>query len=160
VYRSHPYDTPSILQIGTASVDWAVKTALHFQKDIDALDVNMGCPKHFSVHAGMGVALLQDKQRAKEILTKLVEVMDKPVTCKIRLLESMADTIDLVKTLEQTGVKAIGVHGRYIPDRPKVKAHMELLPQVQSAVSIPIIANGDIFEYDDIEKIKKISGFS
>jgi len=72
----------------------------------------MGCPKHFSVHAGMGVALLTDKERIKQVLTTLVRTIDKPVTCKIRLLEKMEDTVDLVKAIEQTGVKAIGVHAR------------------------------------------------
>lgn len=78
----------------------------------------------------------------------------KPITCKIRLLDKLEQTIDLVKMIEQTGVKAIAVHGRYIPQRPREAAHMEQLAHLVDAVSIPIIANGDVFAREDIQLIK------
>lgn len=118
----------------------------------------MGCPKQFSVHGGMGSELLKTPQRIKEILTTLVSNLDKPVTCKIRLLDKVEDTVDLVKMIESCGVKALAVHARYIPQRPREPAHIDLAKHVVDAVNIPVIVNGDIFKYDDIEKVKNMTG--
>ena len=60
----------------------------------------------------MGAALLTEPDKVRAILTALVQGVRKPVTCKIRLLPSRADTLALVKTIESTGVAALAVHGR------------------------------------------------
>ena len=52
--------------------------------------------------------------KVKDILTALVKNVSKPVTCKIRILPSLEDTLKLVKVIEETGVAAVGVHGRYV----------------------------------------------
>lgn len=70
----------------------------------------MGCPKHFSIQGGMGCGLLKNRQKIKEvknvdwiddkqIMTTLCSNLQKPVTCKIRLLDTEQDTIDVVKTV-------------------------------------------------------------
>ena len=53
-----------VFQIGTATPDLAVQAARVVAGDVDSIDINMGCPKHFSVHSGMGVALTRDNERA------------------------------------------------------------------------------------------------
>lgn len=153
-------DIPTVVQLGTASSEWALKAALHMYQDYTAIDVNMGCPEKFSVKGGMGAALLVDRERIKDIVSTLVRNIDKPVTCKIRLLPELSDTIDLVKTIESLGVQAIAVHGRYVPQRSNTPPHHDLLKTLSSAVSIPMIANGDIYSYDDIQKVKDESGCS
>lgn len=153
-------DKVSVLQLGTASEEFAVKAAQHMYCDYHAVDVNMGCPEKFSTQGGMGAALLVDRERVKQVLTGLVRNIDKPVTCKIRLLEKMEDTIDLVKSIEMMGVKAIAVHGRYIPQRPRQPAHMSLIKQLAEVVSIPMIANGDVFQFSDIEETRNVTGCS
>lgn len=86
--------------------------------------------------------------------------MRKPVTCKIRLLDakfgrtSIERTIELLKRIEATGVSAIGIHCRFVGDRPSVKAHWELLHQLSSSIQIPIIANGDFWNMEDIQKYR------
>lgn len=160
VWSTCPEDNVSVLQLGTASEEFAVKAAQHLYQDYDAVDVNMGCPEKFSTQGGMGAALLVDRERVKQVLTGLVRNIDKPVTCKIRLLPTMEETIDLVKSIEMMGVKAIAVHGRYIPQRPRQPAHMSLIKQLAEIVSIPMIANGDVFKHEDIEETKNITGCS
>jgi tRNA-dihydrouridine synthase 2 len=159
VYQTCPQDGPAtVLQIGTANADLAVQAALHLYQDYDALDVNMGCPIHFSTSGGMGSALLKEPQKIKEILTSLVRaVPEKSITCKIRLLPTMDETLDLVKMIEQTGVDAIAVHARYVPQRPREPAHLDQLEQIVSAVSIPVIPNGDAYSREDIAKIRNLS---
>ena len=105
----------------------------------------------------MGSELLKDKQRIKEILTTLVNNIDKPITCKIRIFPDEKETIELVQMIEKTGVAAIGVHARYIPDRPRDPARLERLSKISESVSIPVIANGDVFKFSDIESVQKIT---
>jgi tRNA-dihydrouridine synthase 2 len=159
VYQTCPMDGPAtVLQLGTANADLAVQAALHLYQDYDALDVNMGCPIHFSTSGGMGSALLKEPNKIRDILTSLVRsVPNKSITCKIRLLANMADTLDLVRMIEQTGVSAIAVHARYVSQRPRDPAHLDQLEQIVSAVSIPVIANGDAFEHADINKIRQLT---
>ena len=65
--------------------------------DVDAIDVNMGCPKGFSLKGGMGAALLTQPEKVKAILTALVNAVDISVTCKIRILPKLEDTLELIK---------------------------------------------------------------
>ncbi|KAL8437966.1 hypothetical protein ACSSS7_000536 [Eimeria intestinalis] len=80
--------------------------------DIAAVDVNMGCPKSFSVKGGMGAALLSTPDVAMDILKTLRRNVSCPVTCKIRLLDTMEETVDFARKCESTGIAAIAVHAR------------------------------------------------
>lgn len=73
-----------VLQLGTASAERALRVAKMVENDVAGIDINMGCPKEFSIKGGMGAALLSDPERAKNILKTLVENIKIPVTCKIR----------------------------------------------------------------------------
>lgn len=73
-----------VLQLGTANAERALKIAKMVENDVAAIDINMGCPKEFSIKGGMGAALLADPDRAKDILKTLVDNVKIPVTCKIR----------------------------------------------------------------------------
>merc|ERR1712141_84683 len=83
-----------VLQIGTSDPDRAVKVAKMVESDIDAIDVNMGCPKSFSLKGGMGAALLSKPNKIESILTRLVKAVGEeiPITCKIRILSSIEKT--------------------------------------------------------------------
>lgn len=108
-----------VFQMGTSNVERAVKLAQLVQDDVAAIDVNMGCPKEFSVKGGMGVALMANLELAKKVLTALVAAVKIPVTCKIRVLKSTDETIRVVKELESTGISAIAIHGRTKDERPQ-----------------------------------------
>lgn len=85
VFRTCPLERNKVvLQIGTADPQRALRVAKMLENDVAAIDINMGCPKEFSLKGGMGAALLSDPERAKSILTTLVENVKIPVTCKIR----------------------------------------------------------------------------
>lgn len=85
IFRTCPLERGKVvLQLGTASAERALKIAKMVEKDVSAIDINMGCPKQFSLKGGMGAALLSDPERAKSILTLLVQNISIPVTCKIR----------------------------------------------------------------------------
>lgn len=70
--------------MGTSNAERAVKLAKMVQNDVSAIDVNMGCPKPYSTHIGMGAALLSRPDNAKDILRSLIKNIPLPITCKIR----------------------------------------------------------------------------
>uniref|UniRef100_A0A0K2VDE6 DUS-like FMN-binding domain-containing protein n=1 Tax=Lepeophtheirus salmonis TaxID=72036 RepID=A0A0K2VDE6_LEPSM len=113
-------------------------------KDVDGIDVNMGCPKPFSLKGGMGAALLSDPDKIKSILTHLVEAVGKQitVTCKIRILNDLEDTLNIVRLIQSTGVDALAVHGRTKDERPNHSVHTNIIQEVKKIATIPIIANG------------------
>ncbi|XP_058848837.1 tRNA-dihydrouridine(20) synthase [NAD(P)+]-like isoform X1 [Acipenser ruthenus] len=153
-----------VFQMGTADPERALAVAKLVENDVAAIDVNMGCPKEYSTKGGMGAALLSDPDRIERILRTLVKGVSKPVTCKIRILPSLEDTIRLVQRIERTGVAAIAVHGRQKEERPQHPVHCDVIKAVAEAVSIPVIANGGsqdcIKVHSDIEAFRAATGAS
>lgn len=152
-----------VLQLGTANAERALKIAKMVENDVAGIDINMGCPKEFSIKGGMGVALLADPERAKGILKTLVDNVKMPVTCKIRLLNDLDETIALVREFEALGIAAIAVHGRKKNERPQHAVNTEAIRRIAESVSIPVIANGgsrDIENLADIVKFKQSCGAS
>ncbi|KAG6944360.1 hypothetical protein JG688_00017124 [Phytophthora aleatoria] len=161
VFRTCPEEAGKVVfQIGTADAVLALKAAEAVARDVAAVDINMGCPKHFSVQGGMGAALLRKPEVACDIMKTLRRNLNIPVSCKIRLLPEIQDTVDLAKRLEDAGAYAVGVHMRHIHERPHDKASWDRLAPVVSALSVPVLANGDVFMHEDIDKLRKISGAS
>ncbi|XP_020554770.1 tRNA-dihydrouridine(20) synthase [NAD(P)+]-like isoform X2 [Sesamum indicum] len=149
-----------VFQMGTSDAVRALRAAQNVCMDVAAVDINMGCPKSFSISGGMGAALLTKPDLIHDILTTLKRNLNTPVTCKIRLLKSTQDTVELARRIEKTGVSALAVHGRKVADRPRDPAKWSEIADVVAAVSIPVIANGDVFEYEDFERIKVATGAS
>eukprot|EP00045_Choanoeca_perplexa_P014796 m.176376 g.176376 ORF g.176376 m.176376 type:complete len:176 (-) comp16798_c0_seq8:47-574(-) len=116
----------------------------------------MGCPKPFSLKGGMGAALLKEPDRAAAIMTALVQACTKPVTCKIRILPTLEETVALAKQLEATGIQALGLHGRITPQRPREPINeyqYSIMQAVAKELTIPVIANGgslDFKSYQDL----------
>ncbi|CAB62468.1 putative protein [Arabidopsis thaliana] len=147
-----------VFQMGTSDAVRALKASEIVCNDVATIDINMGCPKAFSIQGGMGAALLSKPELIHDILATLKRNLDVPVTCKIRLLKSPADTVELARRIEKLGVPALAVHGRKIADRPRDPAKWDEIADVVAALSIPVIANGDVLEYDDFSRIKTATG--
>ncbi|XP_017618914.1 uncharacterized protein LOC108463476 isoform X3 [Gossypium arboreum] len=140
-----------VFQMGTSDAVRALKAAQLVCKDVAAVDINMGCPKSFSVSGGMGAALLTKPD--------LIHDVGASYYWKHPLV-SLPDTVELARRIEKTGVSALAVHGRQVADRPRDPAKWNEIADVVSALTIPVIANGDVFEYDDIQRIKVATGAS
>ncbi|KAJ8041328.1 tRNA-dihydrouridine(20) synthase [NAD(P)+]-like [Holothuria leucospilota] len=153
-----------VFQMGTADPQRALKVAKMVESDVAGIDVNMGCPKDYSTKGGMGAALLQHPEKIKQILTTLVENVKKPVTCKVRILPKLEDTLSLVHVIESTGVAALAVHGRRKEERPNDPVHCDVIKVISESCSIPVIANGgsrDIIKsYSDIAAFRRLTGAS
>ncbi|XP_017025027.1 tRNA-dihydrouridine(20) synthase [NAD(P)+]-like [Drosophila kikkawai] len=162
VFRTCAEETSQlVLQMGTSDATRALAVGKLLQRDISGLDINMGCPKEFSIKGGMGAALLAEPDKAALILRTLCSNLDIPVTCKIRILPDVDATIELVKKLAATGIAAIGIHARTRDERPQHRPHPDVLRAVAQAVSIPIIANGgsrDMHKYEDLRSFQRECG--
>ncbi|KAL5106941.1 tRNA-dihydrouridine 20 synthase NAD P like [Taenia crassiceps] len=163
VFRTSPEEKGKVvLQLGTADATRALMAAQKVQDDVAAIDVNMGCPKRYSVKGGMGAALLRTPEKIKAILTELVRSLRVPVTCKIRILNTIEETLSLVRLIESTGVAAIAVHGRTREERPQDANHDDVIRAIAQAVKTPVLANGGskdtIRLYEDIEFFRQATG--
>ncbi|XP_020588568.1 tRNA-dihydrouridine(20) synthase [NAD(P)+]-like [Phalaenopsis equestris] len=159
VFRTcHEERNRIVFQMGTSDAVRALAAAELVSKDVAAIDINMGCPKSFSVSGGMGAALLSKPELVHDILATLRRNLSSTVTCKIRLLNSSHDTVELSRQIEMSGVSALAVHGRRVKDRPRDPAKWNEIANVVSALSIPVIANGDVFDYEHFKRIKIATG--
>ncbi|XP_075693600.1 tRNA-dihydrouridine(20) synthase [NAD(P)+]-like isoform X2 [Rhinoderma darwinii] len=153
-----------VFQMGTSDPERALAVAKLIENDVAAIDVNMGCPKEYSTKGGMGAALLSNAEKIEKILKTLVNGISKPVTCKIRILPTVEETVNLVKLIEKTGVAAIAVHGRKKEERPQHPVHCDFIKAISNSVSIPVIANGGsqeiIREFQDIEAFRSVTAAS
>ena len=113
-----------VYQIGTGESALALEAASKVVGDVSGIDVNMGCPKKFSVGGGMGSALLGDERRACDIISTLRRNIAKPVSAKIRLLDPdrPRPTLDFVRALVNAGANAVTIHGRIVGDEAHVDA--------------------------------------
>lgn len=162
VFRTTPQEKHRLVaQIGTASAVLALQAAERLAPFVSAVDINMGCPVHFSTSGGMGAALLQKPVVIEDILRTLRRNLPQTcgLSCKIRLLPSTQQTCDLADMISRTGVDALAVHGRYVPQRPRDPAHWTEIAAVCARVrNIPVIANGDVFSYVDFQRIRDATG--
>lgn len=150
-----------IVQLGTPEPGTALQAAKMLENDVMGIDVNMGCPKAYSIKGGMGAALLTKPEIVKDILTTLTTNLRIPVTCKMRILPELEKTIALAKLIESTGVAAITVHGRTINERSMHRNRNEVIQAIAHSVGIPVLANGgsrDIIKnHEDIEYFRQLT---
>ncbi len=110
------------------------------------IDINMGCPAKKVCKRDAGSALLRDEDLVKRILDQVVAAVDVPVTLKIRTGwdPQNRNAVAIAQIAEQAGIRALTVHGRTRACRFNGQAEYETIRQVVAAVTIPVIANGDI----------------
>lgn len=134
-------------------------------QDVSGIDLNCGCPKPFSTHAGMGAALLTNPDLLCSILTALREAMPEEisVSAKIRLLPSQEDTLTLVERICATGISALTVHCRTRNMRDKERAMIERLNEIVKFVEglgkgIAVVENGDCQGWEDAKRVRNVTG--
>lgn len=150
--RLSPSETPSAVQIFGSEPDIMAEAIRRIECDI--IDINMGCPVRKIVTNGEGSALMLNPSLASKVISSCVKASDgRPITVKFRagFDESHKNAVEFAKMAEDSGASAITVHGRTREQFYSGSADRTLIKEVASAVTIPVIANGDITSPQDVE---------
>ena len=140
-------EDPYSVQIAGADVDMVRRAVeyLNTRDGIDIIDLNSGCPVPKVVSHGSGSSLLRDLPRLGKIIEMIKKTSNKPMTSvKVRLGFEEKNHLEIAKTVEQSGADFIAVHGRTRAGKFKAEVDYDAIAEVKQAVSIPVLANGDI----------------
>ncbi len=120
------------------------------------IDLNMGCPvPKVAIHASAGSALLKNPKLVGEIVSAVTKAVNVPVTVKIRSGwdHDNINAPEIARICEESGAKAITIHGRTRSDGYSGKVDLEIIKKVKASVNIPVIGNGDIKNLEDAKKM-------
>ena len=143
---------PRVVQIAGGDADViAAAAAVNVRDGADIIDINMGCPAKKVCNKAAGSALLRDEVLVGEILEAVVAAVDVPVTVKIRTgwSKDEKNAVRVGKIAEGAGVRMICVHGRTRACRFSGAVEYDSIAAVKQAVSIPVVANGDVATLED-----------
>ncbi len=138
---------PKVVQIAGSDPQMMAQAArLNVELGADAIDINMGCPAKKVLQKAAGSALLRDEELVRRILLAVVRASSAPVTLKIRTgwCPANRNGATIARIAEDCGVTLLTVHGRTRQDRFRGDAEYDTIATIKHAVSIPVIANGDI----------------
>ncbi|MGB2631262.1 MAG: tRNA dihydrouridine synthase DusB [Candidatus Omnitrophota bacterium] len=152
---TNKHDRPLGVQL-LGNDTYYISKALEKLKDYsyDILDFNAACPQKKITSHGKGAALLKCPKELQKLLAFIVKEVTVPVTTKLRLgWDNEKNIVDIAKYVQDAGVKAVCVHGRTMAQGYQSPVNYAAIKKVKDALSIPVIASGDIWSAQMAKKM-------
>ena len=155
-------EKPLSLQIFGGEKETLVQAAKFVDQNTNAdiIDINMGCPVPKITKCDAGAKWLLDPKKIYEMVSSVVDVVEKPVTVKMRMGWDSAHifAVKNAQAVERAGGKAIALHGRTRVQMYEGTANWDIIREVKQAVGIPVIGNGDIQSPQDAKRMLTETG--
>jgi len=158
-YTTSSLDRPLVIQVCGNDPDEMLKACLAVQDHCDAIDINLGCPQAVAKAGRYGAYLQDDWELLERIVSHLSSNLRVPLFCKIRVFPSVERTVEYARMLEKSGCALLAVHGRTRDQKGEMTglASWEHIRCVKEGVRIPVVANGNMIRYEDIESCVKFT---
>jgi nifR3 family TIM-barrel protein len=155
-------EKPLSLQIFGGERESLVEAARFVDRNTNAdiIDINMGCPVPKITKCDAGAKWLLDPNKIYEMVSAVVDAVDKPVTVKMRMGwdEEHIFAVENARAVERAGGKAVSLHGRTRVQMYEGKANWDIIREVKHSVNIPIIGNGDVQTPHDAKRMLDETG--
>ena len=152
---------PMAVQLAGCEPDVMAEAAkLNEDRGAALIDINMGCPVKKVVNGHAGSALMREESKAARILEAVVKAVKLPVTLKMRTGwdDESRNAPRLARIAQDVGIKMVTVHGRTRCQFYNGHADWDFISAVKDAVDIPVIGNGDVTSFDDVQNLLNRSG--
>jgi tRNA-dihydrouridine synthase B len=152
---------PVVAQIAGADPAMLADAArFNVDRGAQVIDINMGCPAKKVCNVAAGSALLRDESLVGRILDAVVAAVEVPVTLKIRTGwdREHRNATAIARLAQSAGIRALTVHGRTRADAFDGEAEYQTIARVREAISIPLIANGDILHAGQARAVLRETG--
>ncbi len=168
---------PAAVQIvGSGKDEDRLKEAIEILNtyDFDVLDINSGCPSSRTMNSGGGGALirdhvnsnvqdgscgLEDKSRFHKFIERVLKYSDKPVSVKTRLgYNDENEIFEMIDMFNDVPIEFLTIHGRTISEKYKKGIHYSVLKKVNDELEVPLVGNGDVWDYESYRKMKESTG--
>lgn len=155
-------ENPMTLQIFGGDKENLVEAAKYVDKHTtaDIIDINMGCPVNKIIKCEAGAKWLLDPNKIYEMVSAVVDAVDKPVSVKMRIGwdDEHVFAVENALAAERAGVSAIAMHGRTRVQMYEGKANWDVLAEVKKHISVPFIGNGDVETPQDAKRMLDHTG--
>lgn len=150
----------SVQIAGSDPDEMAFAAQVNVKNGAQIIDINMGCPAKKVNKKLAGSALLKEPEQVEQIVKAVVNAVNVPVTLKIRTgwCENTRNGVEIAKIAEHNGIQSLAVHGRTRNDFYKGYAEYDTIKAIKQAVSIPVVANGDITSAEKAEQVLSYTG--
>jgi tRNA-dihydrouridine synthase B len=150
----------SVQIAGSDPDELAFAANFNVENGAQIIDINMGCPAKKVNKKLAGSALLKEPSLVEQIVKSVVEAVDVPVTLKIRTgwCENTRNGVEIAQIAEHNGIQSLAVHGRTRSDFYKGDAEYDTIKAIKQAVSIPVVANGDVTSAKKAEQVLDYTG--